>query len=80
MEGNKEREKLRDRKLVEENAHLLPKMRASERKRLEEEGVEAEELEGVREKAKVFGKMKERRVRVLVDHDEEGGDDEMDVD
>ena len=80
MEGNKEREKLRDRKLVEENAHLLPKMRASERERLEEEGVEAEELEGVREKAKVFGKMKERRVKMFVDHDEDGGDDEMDVD
>lgn len=31
MAGNKERERAADRKLVAENEHLLPKMRASER-------------------------------------------------
>ncbi|CZR54381.1 probable 60S ribosomal protein L24 [Phialocephala subalpina] len=76
MAGNKEREKEANRKLVAENEHLLPKMRATERKALEENGGEVEELPLEREKAKVFGKMKERR-RVFVDG---GVEDEMDVD
>jgi len=77
MKSNKERQRALDRKLVAENEHLLPKMRASERKRLEEAGEEVEEEVLVeKEKAKVFGKMKERR-RVLVDG---GVEDEMIMD
>ncbi|KAH8664976.1 60S ribosomal protein L24 [Tricladium varicosporioides] len=79
MKGNKERQRALDRKLVEENSHLLPRMRGSEKKRLEEEGAEWEDVEEQsleKEKSKVFGKMKVRR-KVLVDGGEE---DEMDVD
>ncbi|KAH8815695.1 60S ribosomal protein L24 [Xylogone sp. PMI_703] len=77
MAGNKERQREADRKLVAENEHLLPKMRASERKALEEAGEEVEE-EVIVEKqpAKVFGKMKARR-KVLVDG---GVEDEMQID
>jgi large subunit ribosomal protein L24e len=75
MAGNKEREKEANRKLVAEHSHLLPKERASERMAREAEG-EVEELPLEREKAKVFGKMQQRR-RVLVDG---GVEDEMDVD
>lgn len=76
MAGNKERERQANRKLVAENEHLLPKMRASERKALEESGQEVEELPLEKEKSKVFGKMKTRR-KVLVDG---GVEDEMDLD
>jgi len=78
MAGNKEREKEANRKLVAENEHLLPKMRASDKKALEEQnaGMEVEEAPLEREKSKVFGKMKQRR-RVLVDG---GMEDEMDMD
>ncbi len=77
MAGNKEREREANRKLVEENSHLLPKMRASERAALVENGVEGlEEVPVEREKTKVFGKMKVRR-RVRVDGEVE---DEMEVD
>lgn len=76
MAGNKERERQANRKLVAENEHLLPKMRASERKALEENGEEVEELPLEREKSKVFGKMKQRR-KVLVDG---GVEDEMELD
>jgi large subunit ribosomal protein L24e len=76
MAGNKEKERAANRKLVAENGHLLPKMRASERKALEEANEEVEELPLEREKAKVFGKMKQRR-KLLVDG---GVEDEMDVD
>ncbi|KAG9235301.1 60S ribosomal protein L24 [Amylocarpus encephaloides] len=79
MAGNKERQKALDRKLVAEQSHLLPKVRGSERKRLEEEGIlaEGEEVEGVRETAKVFGKMKVRR-KALADGGVE--EDAMDMD
>jgi len=78
MEGNKERQKAADRKLVEENQHLLPKMRASERLALEQEAANGEVEEEVvqPQKAKVFGKMKMRR-RQLVNG---GVEDEMEVD
>lgn len=76
MEGNKERQKEADRKLVAEYEHLLPRMRASERAALEAENGEVEEVPLEREKSKVFGKMKERR-RVLVDG---GVEDEMEID
>lgn len=76
MASNKERQREADRKLVAENQHLLPKMRASERAGLEKIGAEMEELPLEREKSKVFGKMKQRR-KVLVDG---GVEDEMDVD
>jgi large subunit ribosomal protein L24e len=76
MAGNKEREKEANRKLVAENQHLLPKMRASERAALEERGEEVEELPLEREKTKVFGKIEQRR-KVLVDG---GVEDERDMD
>jgi len=76
MVGKLEREREANRQLVAENQHLLPKMRASERATLEENGAEVEELPLEREKSKAFGKMKQRR-KVLVD---DGVEDEMDVD
>jgi large subunit ribosomal protein L24e len=79
MEGNKEREKAANRKLVAENEHLLPKMRGSERLALERERADGEEVEEeplVREKVKAFGKMKIRR-KALVDG---GVEDEMEID
>lgn len=79
MEGNKERERAANRKLVAENEHLLPKMRGSERIALEKEWVDGEVEEEISlqvEKPKVFGKQKMRR-KMLV----EGGiEDEMEVD
>ncbi|KAL3423675.1 ribosomal protein L24e [Phlyctema vagabunda] len=75
MEGNKERERAANRKLVAENSHLLPKVRGSERKALEEAGEEVEEIVE-KQKAQPFGKMKVRR-RALVDG---GVEDEMDMD
>jgi large subunit ribosomal protein L24e len=76
MAGNMEREKEANRKLVAENQHLLPKMRASERAALDERIEEVEELPLEREKTKAFGKIKQRR-KVLVDG---GVEDEMDMD
>lgn len=83
MKGNKQRQKDMDRKLVAENSHLLPKMRGSERKKLEEEaeaaGLEVDledEVAVPMEKSKAFGKMKVRR-KALVDG---GAEEEMDVD
>ena len=76
MAGNKEREREANRKLVAENEHLLPKMRASERAEAERLKELGEEVEAVKEKSQVFGKMKMRR-KVLVDG---GVEDEMDVD
>ncbi len=76
MEGNKERAKAADRKLVAENEHLLPRVRASER--MAEEGVEKvvvlEEraVEVPAQKAKVKAKR-----RLLVGGGVEG---EMEVD
>jgi large subunit ribosomal protein L24e len=81
MEGNRERQKAADRKLVAENEHLLPRMRASERMALEaarEANGEMETVEEVYvEKAKVFGKMQQRlKVRI----DDEIEEDGMDMD
>jgi len=56
MEGNKERERAANRKLVAENEHLLPK-RVSERLALEKEKVDdeiEEEIPLQRQKAKVL--------------------------
>lgn len=75
MEGNKERERAANRKLVAENEHLLPKVRGSERKALEEAGHEVEEVVE-RQPAKVFGKMKIRQ-KALVGG---GVEDEMEMD
>ncbi|KAI9740744.1 MAG: ATPase-activating ribosome biosynthesis protein [Claussenomyces sp. TS43310] len=79
MEGNKERQRAVDRKLVAENEHLLPKMRASEKRALDkarQDGDEIEEVEPQREKTKAFGQMKVRK-RQLVDG---GVEDEMELD
>ncbi|KAI9679820.1 MAG: ATPase-activating ribosome biosynthesis protein [Caeruleum heppii] len=72
MAGNKERERAANRKLVAENAHLLPKVR-EEVKRVED--VEVEEGVGVEELEMPKRKVKGRR-KLLVD----GGVEEMQVD
>ncbi|EDO04879.1 hypothetical protein SS1G_07362 [Sclerotinia sclerotiorum 1980 UF-70] len=78
MEGNVARQREANRKLVAENEHLLPKMRGSEKKRLEELGEEVHELDLEREQRSVFGKQK-IRLRELVDGGVEEADDmEMD--
>lgn len=73
MAGNKEKAKAADRKLVAENEHLLPRVRASERMQdvVEEPLVEEVRLEQPVQKVK--GK---KRQRLLVG----GGVEEMDVD
>lgn len=43
MEGNRERNKELNRKLVETQSHLLPRMRGSLKKKLKEEGIEETE-------------------------------------
>ncbi|ROV98429.1 hypothetical protein VMCG_07121 [Cytospora schulzeri] len=74
MAGRRAQQLREARKLVADHEHLLPKMRASERKRLEAEGVvvdEAEVLQSRRKQpAKAFGG-ETRRKRVTVDGDEE---------
>jgi len=77
MAGNKEKQRLADRKLVAENDHLLPKMRASERLAMEAANLDLEEEELPAVKAKVFGKIQQRKQKLLVDG---GVEDEMDVD
>jgi large subunit ribosomal protein L24e len=86
MAGKRERELAIARKLVAENEHLLPRLRGSEKRRLEEiaaeRGVAAEELdaetvEGVlkaagKRNAKAFGG-EVRRKRLLAD----GGEEEV---
>lgn len=77
MAGNKEKEKAANRKLVAENEHLLPKIRASERMAAEVEQeplVEDIELEVPPQKIKRKQKTKQR---LLVGG---GVEDEMDVD
>jgi len=76
MAGNKERQREVDRKLVAENQHLLPKMRASERAALEAADEVVEGMPVERQPAKAFGKMKARK-KVLVDG---GVEDEMEID
>ncbi|UNI23138.1 ATPase-activating ribosome biosynthesis protein [Purpureocillium takamizusanense] len=87
MAGKRERELATARKLVAENEHLLPRLRASERKRLEEvaaeEGRDVEELveesmAAMASKTKVFGAEK-KRLRVRDDGGVEEEDD-MDMD
>ena len=66
MEGNKARQREADAKLVAENEHLLPKMRASERKALEAEAqqdamaIEETSAVAVEEPVKVKRKSKRR--------------------
>lgn len=78
MAGNTAREREANRKLVAENSHLLPKMRASERDALRENGEEVEDVVIERQKTKAFGKMMVRR-KALVGGGEED-EDEMVVD
>ncbi|KAL8768803.1 MAG: hypothetical protein Q9209_005092 [Squamulea sp. 1 TL-2023] len=76
MAGNKEREKAANRKLVAENEHLLPKIRASERMAAEAEQESlAEDLEQEVPPPKLKRKQKTKQ-RLLVN----GGVEEMDVD
>ncbi|KAL8998510.1 MAG: hypothetical protein Q9169_002453 [Polycauliona sp. 2 TL-2023] len=78
MAGNKKRERAANRKLVEENEHLLPKMRASERiaAELEQEREPlVEEIEQEVPPQKLKRKQKTKQ-RLLVS----GGVEEMDVD
>ncbi|CAD6500809.1 BgTH12-06515 [Blumeria graminis f. sp. triticale] len=77
MAGNRERQMALNRKLVAENQHLLPRMRASERKAREAQGIEDDEVVE-RVKSGVFGKIKQRKNVLLVDGDSQP--DEMEVD
>ncbi|KAJ4425007.1 ATPase-activating ribosome biosynthesis protein [Gnomoniopsis sp. IMI 355080] len=74
MAGKRAQELREARKLVAEHEHLLPVMRASERKRLEQEaggmGVEGVKAAKRKNVAKVFGK-EVRRKRLTVDGDVE---------
>ena len=76
MAGNKERELAANRKLVAENEHLLPRVRASERiaKEMVEESLATEAIELPAQKEKKTKRVKQR-LRV-------GGgvEEEMDVD
>ncbi|PQE18636.1 50s ribosomal l24e protein [Rutstroemia sp. NJR-2017a BVV2] len=76
MAGNKERQREANRKLVAEHSDLLPKMRGSEKKRLEELGEEFEEVDMERSQSKVFGQQKIRQ-KALVGG---GVEDEMEMD
>ncbi|KAK8144975.1 hypothetical protein G3M48_005080 [Beauveria asiatica] len=84
MAGKRVRELASARKLVAENEHLLPRMRGSEKKRLEEMAaageevdIEAEEMAATRTyKTKAFGQEK-RRLRVRADGEVE---EAMDLD
>jgi len=73
MAGNKEKAKAADRKLVAENEHLLPRVRASERMQDVVEEPLAEEVRLEQPVQKIRGK---KRQRLLVG----GGVEEMDVD
>ncbi|KND90927.1 Ribosome biogenesis protein RLP24 [Tolypocladium ophioglossoides CBS 100239] len=84
MAGKRERELATARELVAKNEHLLPRMRGSEKKRLEElareqgvdvDGLVEESMAATARKTKVFGSEK-RRLRVAVD----GGVEEEDLD
>ncbi|PHH81634.1 hypothetical protein CDD83_3532 [Cordyceps sp. RAO-2017] len=92
MAGKRQRELNAARELVARHAHLLPRVRGSDRRRLEElareQGRDVDELvdEHLHETAaattsKVFGAEKKRlRVRVDGGIDEVGADDGMDMD
>lgn len=69
MRGNKERQRAEDRKLVEENQHLLPPSERWATEKDAEEGMEVD-VQGVREKV-------ERRRREI--EDEEGMSEEEEV-
>ncbi|KAI4232412.1 MAG: hypothetical protein LQ349_005037 [Xanthoria aureola] len=76
MAGNKERERAADRKLVAENEHLLPKMRASERIAAElEQEPTVEDIEEEVPPQRLKKKQKAKQ-RLIVG----GGVEEMDVD
>jgi len=80
MAGKRERELANARRLVAENEHLLPRLRGSEKKKLREEGLTEEEIEGMeaeREKAKPFGK-EQKRVAIALEIDEDDEDEELD--
>jgi large subunit ribosomal protein L24e len=79
MEGNKEREKTADRKLVAESEHLLPKLTANRMAVLTNvhmEGKVEGDVSKQSQKTTVFGMQKIRR-KVLVGG---GVEDEMDTD
>jgi large subunit ribosomal protein L24e len=87
MAGKRARELALDKKLVETQSHLLPRMRGSERRRLLEQGMDPEQIDQMEEtlpveKAKVHGKEKLRqKLRVDGGVEFEGvADNDMDVD
>jgi large subunit ribosomal protein L24e len=85
MAGKRARELAIDKKLVETQSHLLPRLRGSEKKRLLEQGMDPEQIEQMQdtlptEKSKVQGLEKIRlrqRVDGGVDFAEDNG---MDMD
>lgn len=88
MAGKRERELTLARELVAKNEHLLPRMRGSEKKRLEElakeQGVDVDELveeqmNAATTKTKAFGGEK-KRLRVRIDGEAEEEVEQMDMD
>ena len=73
MEGNKERQRQADAKLVAENGHLLPRGRTTEELEAEITVVDGEEVAPVR--TRVDQRKLEKKRRLLVT----GGIEEMDV-
>jgi large subunit ribosomal protein L24e len=71
MAGKRARELAIDKKLVETQSHLLPRLRGSEKKRLLEQGMDPEQIEQMQdtlptEKSKVQG-LEKIRLRQRVD-------------
>ena len=75
MAGNKERQRAADKKLVEENEHLLPRQRASERM-AQETGVDVETVEATMLPIKTSIKQKAKQ-KLLVGG---GVEESMDLD
>src|SRR5437762_10102336 len=78
MSGNKEREREASRKLVAENEHLLPRIRGSEKRKLEMQLDDEDQMEESLLEMASKGKVEKRKAkrRLLVD----GGEENMDVD
>lgn len=81
MAGNKEREKAANKKLVAENEHLLPRVRASKKMALAEEKSLLEDTETLEEMLdpldRILARTQKTKRRLLVGG---GVEEEMDVD
>lgn len=80
MAGNKERQRALDRKLVEENAHLLPRERGSERIARERAEMGEEMDEMLEEEEAVGAKAKTQRRKKVLQTRLVGGETGMEID